>query len=75
MLEQYIASLPRAAELPLDRTILDRSVQYMAQYSLGSLDAAHLATAAHYEIPVFWTCDDHFGRVDDVFVEIIRGET
>jgi predicted nucleic acid-binding protein len=44
----------------------------MAEYSLGSLDVVHLAMALHYEIPVFWTCDDHFERVEEIYGEIIH---
>ncbi len=71
-LDRFISHLPESVEIPLNRQIIEESVDLMATYALGSLDAVHLATALHYQIPFVWTCDDHFERVDDPFVEIIR---
>jgi predicted nucleic acid-binding protein len=73
-LESLIADLPAVVELPLTSSIVYGAAEYMTRYGLRSQDAVHLATALHYEIPVFWTCDDHFARVDDLSVEIIRDE-
>ena len=71
-LERFIATLPYCLELTLDTEIQRNCFDLMARYALRSLDAVHLATALHYEIPVFWTCDDHFSRVEDLAVEVIR---
>jgi predicted nucleic acid-binding protein len=71
-LESYLRGLPTVIELPYTTHLFRATATYMAEYSLGSLDAVHLATALHYEIPVFWTCDDHFDRVDEIYVEIIH---
>lgn len=68
----FLRWLPSPTELPLDASVIDHSVTVMARYALRSLDAVHITTALHYEIPVFWTCDDHFLRVDDLAVDIIR---
>lgn len=71
-LDTLINDLPTVVELPVSGTIISQASEYMARYALRSQDAVHLATALHYEIPVFWTCDDHFSRVDDLVIEIIR---
>ena len=71
-LDKYLGTLPIVYELPYDNALMIPTTRFMAEYALGSLDAIHLATALHYEIPVFWTCDDHFQRADDLHIEIIR---
>jgi predicted nucleic acid-binding protein len=71
-LERFIATLPYCVELTLNVQIHNNCFDLMARYALRSLDAVHLATALRYEIPVFWTCDDHFERVNDLYVEVIR---
>jgi predicted nucleic acid-binding protein len=70
--QSIVASFPEAVHLPVGRAIVQQSVDVMARYALRSQDAIHLATALHYEIPVFWTCDKHFQRVDGIYVEVIR---
>ena len=72
LLDEYIGILPSVVELPITRNEIDRAPYLMARFALRSQDALHLATALHYDIPVFWTCDDHFQRVDDLSVEVIR---
>jgi predicted nucleic acid-binding protein len=71
-LERFRRSLPDCVELPITPEINHQSFDLVARYALRSQDAVHLATALHYEIPVFWTCDDHFSRVDELHVAIIR---
>jgi predicted nucleic acid-binding protein len=71
-LRAFLGAFPMSVELALNDVIVREALGLMGRYSLGSLDAVHLATALHYEIPVFWTCDDHFQWVDDLVVEIIR---
>jgi predicted nucleic acid-binding protein len=71
-LDRYLGELPLFIELPLHSDIIYRSFEHMAEFAMRSHDAVHLATAIHYEIPVFWTCDDHFQRVTGIDVEIVR---
>jgi predicted nucleic acid-binding protein len=74
LLNEYLESLPVVVELPITRSEIDFAVELMARFALRSQDAIHLATALHYQIPVFWTCDEHFRRVNDIFVEVIRDQ-
>lgn len=70
--QSIVDSFSETIHLPVIRENAQHSVGLMAQYALRSQDAVHLATALHYEIPVFWTCDHHFNRVDELVVEVIR---
>lgn len=72
--EAYLQSYATVTDLPVTQQILTQSRYFMAEYALRSLDAAHLATAIDFQIPVFWTCDDHFERVREITVEIIRDD-
>nr|AMP54447.1 PIN domain protein [uncultured bacterium] len=71
-LDRLLDSLPETVELPLTPEVTRRCFDLMARYALRSQDAVHLATAIYYEIPIFWTCDDHFQRIEEIYVEIIR---
>ncbi len=71
-LELLLGSFPQLIELPITTGNAQRSVTLMARYALRSQDAVHLSTALHYNVPVFWTCDDHFARVDELAVDILR---
>jgi predicted nucleic acid-binding protein len=71
-LESYLPGLPTVIEPPYTTHLFHATATCMAEYSLGSLDVVHLAMALHYEIPVFWTCDDHFERVEEIYGEIIH---
>jgi predicted nucleic acid-binding protein len=71
-LESYLQSFSVVTDLPVTPEILAQFRNFMAEYALGSPDAAHLATGVDFQIPTFWTCDDHFDRVTELSVDIIR---
>jgi predicted nucleic acid-binding protein len=72
--QSIVGSFPETVHLPLTQEIAQQAVALMAQYAFRSQDAIHLATALHYEIPLFWTCDDHFQQVSELAVEVSRDE-
>lgn len=69
--ERLIARL-RIYELPFDNLIWRRSLDLIAAYNLRGNDAAHAATALEYGVPVFATNDDHFLRVRELDVLLVR---
>jgi predicted nucleic acid-binding protein len=53
-------------ELPVTPLVRRLATRYIAEYSLGSQDAAHLASAAFAGVADFVSLDAAFRRVDDL---------
>jgi predicted nucleic acid-binding protein len=68
----FLAQFDGAYEVPLTTEIWEQSVALMARYSLRSLDAVPVATARAYALRHFATLDDHFNRVANLRVWLIR---
>ncbi len=62
----------RVTEIPFGRTIWQASLAVMAQQRLRSHDAIHVATARTAGVRDFATLDDHFRRVPDLRLWLIR---
>lgn len=59
-------------ELGFTETIWLKSVSIMSDDQLQSHDAIHVATTREYGVPCIATTDDHFLRIDDLDVQLIR---
>lgn len=59
-------------EFPFQERVWRRSLGLMARYRLQSHDAIHAATALELGVTQFVTSDDHFLRVDELDVHLIR---
>lgn len=70
--EELLARFVEFFEFPFDDAVWRRSVGIMATNGLRSHDAVHVATARQYGVPRFVTLDDHFNRVRDLDVWLIR---
>jgi predicted nucleic acid-binding protein len=70
--EELMARFVELFEIPFDDAVWRRSVGIMATDGLQSHDAVHVATARVFGVPQFVTLDDHFNRVRDLDVWLIR---
>lgn len=73
-LEDFLGQFEEVFELPFTPSIWRRSVGIMALDRLRSHDAIHVATAREYGIISFVTGDDHFLRISDLEVLLIRDD-
>jgi predicted nucleic acid-binding protein len=67
-------SFVRIVELPYDEAIWFRSIPIMSDERLRSHDAIHVATAREYGVPCIATTDEHFLRINDLDVRLIRDD-
>jgi predicted nucleic acid-binding protein len=70
--DALVASFAEVFEVPFDSTIWLSSVAVMTDERLRSHDAVHVATARAYRVPALATGDDHFLRVRDLEVILVR---
>jgi predicted nucleic acid-binding protein len=70
--ERLMGSFAEVIEIPFRSVIWRNSVDVMIYSFLQSHDAIHVATARHYGLRLFVTTDDHFARIDDLDVILIR---
>ena len=67
LVERYlelIRETPRINPVPVDRSVILRSVHLRADFGLRSIDALHLATALVHNCETFITNDQRLARVD-----------
>ncbi len=67
LVERYldlIRKTPRISLVPVDRSVILRSVHLRADFGLRSMDALHLATALVHGCNTFITNDRRLARVD-----------
>lgn len=70
--EKFTAAFVNVYEIPFAEVVWQRSLDLIAAYNLRGNDAAHAATALEYGVPVFATNDDHFLRVRELDVLLVR---
>ncbi len=70
--ERLLSSFAEVIEIPFRRNIWRNSIDVMIDSFLQSHDAVQVATARNYGLRLFVTTDDHFARVGDLDVVLIR---
>lgn len=70
--DALLARFDEVNELPFDQSIWLQSITVMTDERLRSHDAIHVATAREYRVPCIATTDDHFLRVNDLDVRLLR---
>jgi hypothetical protein len=68
----FIDGFDRYFELPFRESIWRASVVIMARDQLRSHDAIHVATARTYHIPCMATTDQHFRKITDLDIRLVR---
>jgi predicted nucleic acid-binding protein len=71
-LETLLRQFDEALAIPFRRSTWTASLDVMARTQLRSHDAVHVATAREVGVLDFVTVDDHFRRVPDLRVWLIR---
>ncbi|MGH2534127.1 MAG: type II toxin-antitoxin system VapC family toxin [Thermomicrobiales bacterium] len=72
--ELLLARFAQVNELPFDQAIWLKSITVMTDERLRSHDAIHVATAREYRVPCIATTDDHFLRITDPAVRLLRDD-
>ncbi|MCA1669091.1 MAG: PIN domain-containing protein [Thermomicrobia bacterium] len=70
----FLNAFYQVSEIPFGIQVWHHSVKIMAEYGLGSHDAAHVATALQSGVHLFATADKHLNRVDRLDIRLIRDE-
>jgi predicted nucleic acid-binding protein len=70
----FVASFDEVFELPFTTQIWNDSLRVIIDSGLQSIDAIHVATATRNGIRTLATLDDHFRRVPDLRVWLLRDD-
>jgi predicted nucleic acid-binding protein len=71
-LETLLNTFYEVYEIPFRESLWRQSIDLIAQYGLRAHDAVHAATALQAGIHDFATNDDHFRRVSELDILVIR---